>query len=225
MIFFDIDGTLLDHKKSEYLGVKGFQEEYKEYFKYKDDEFYSIWCEISDKHFKRFLNGELSFEEQRNERIKDIFALVDIRLDNKEANSKFQIYLNLYEDNWKCYDDVLTCLEQLSNYRLGIITNGDLSQQSYKLEKIGVRDYFDTIIAAGDVRVSKPDKRIFEIACQKAQVSPKNTYYIGDELKTDILSCNKVNMTGIWINRLKKIADRKDINIIYSLEEIKGMIK
>ena len=32
MIFFDLDGTLINHKKAEILGVNGFFYKYKNYF-------------------------------------------------------------------------------------------------------------------------------------------------------------------------------------------------
>ncbi len=65
MIFFDLDGTLLDHKTSEFLSIGGFYEEYKNYFSITKDEFYSLWTQISDKYFKRYLNNELTFGQQR----------------------------------------------------------------------------------------------------------------------------------------------------------------
>jgi putative hydrolase of the HAD superfamily len=34
MIFFDLDGTLLDHKSSELHGVEAFYEEYKDLFRF-----------------------------------------------------------------------------------------------------------------------------------------------------------------------------------------------
>lgn len=37
MIFFDLDGTLLDHKYSEYLGGKAFRQKYKGHLKIEED--------------------------------------------------------------------------------------------------------------------------------------------------------------------------------------------
>jgi putative hydrolase of the HAD superfamily len=46
MIFFDIDGTLLDHKISELLGVEAFYEEHKYYFSLEKEVFYKLWCQL-----------------------------------------------------------------------------------------------------------------------------------------------------------------------------------
>ena len=75
VIFFDLDGTLLDHKNSEHLSVIKFYNNYREYFRVNENEFYRLWCEISDKHFNKYLNRELTFVQQRIERIKELFHL------------------------------------------------------------------------------------------------------------------------------------------------------
>ena len=48
------------------------------------------------------------------------------------------------------YDDVIPCLNSLQGFKLGIISNGDLKQQMFKLEKINGHEVFDTIITAGE---------------------------------------------------------------------------
>lgn len=224
VIFFDLDGTLLDHKNSEHLSVIKFYNYNKECFTFKENEFYELWCETSDKYFNRYLNGELTFVQQRVERIKELFQLSGINLSDAQAKRKFNEYLLDYENSWKPFKDVIPCLESLHNYRLGIISNGDLEQQLLKLEKMGIKDYFEIVITAGDVGIAKPNAPIFRIACERAKVYPQNCYYIGDDLNTDIISCNKINMKGIWINRNGEDVKISDVTVIDSLNKLKAHI-
>jgi len=224
MIFFDLDGTLIDHKKAELLGVKGFFEEYRDFFDLDEDLFYEHWCHISDKHFLRFLNREISFIQQRIERIKDVFALSDIKLSDEESFTRFKVYRELYEDNLLPYDDVIPGLESLKGERLGIITNGDLDQQMFKLERIGKGSYFDTIITAGEVGIAKPHVDIFKIACKKAKVSARDCIYIGDDYKTDILSCREAGMEGIWLNRNNEKLEQPEMKMINSLNMVESFL-
>ena len=221
MIFFDLDGTLLDHKVSEYLGINAFYKENIQHFRIIEDDFYQMWCKISEKIFRKYLDGELTFAQQRNERIKEVFALVGIQLSDNEAEKKFQTYLLNYENNWKLYDDVIPCLKALKGFRLGIISNGDHTQQVQKLERMGIKDYFEVIIAAGDVGIAKPDARIFEIACEKAKILPENCYYVGDDLSTDIMPCEKIGITGIWLNRNNDKTKISNIRMICGLNDLK----
>ncbi len=221
MIFFDLDGTLLDHKFSEYLGIKAFYKQNMQHFGIAEDDFYQMWCKISDKNFKKYLDGELTFAQQRKERIKEIFATEGIQLSDNEAEQKFQTYLLNYENNWKLYDDVIPCLKALKGFRLGIISNGDYNQQVLKLERMGIKEYFEVIIAAGETGVAKPDIKIFEIACEKAKIPPENCYYVGDDLTTDIMPCGKIGITGIWLNRKNDRPHISNIKIICRLTDLR----
>jgi FMN phosphatase YigB (HAD superfamily) len=62
MIFFDLDDTLIDRKRAEYLGVKGFYSEQSTLFGATEEAFYESWRTISHRHFLRFLRGEISFQ-------------------------------------------------------------------------------------------------------------------------------------------------------------------
>ncbi|URZ05077.1 HAD family hydrolase [Clostridium felsineum] len=221
MIFFDIDGTLLDHKRSELLGVKEFYEIYKENFKIGREEFYKIWCEISDKYFNIYLKGKITFKEQRINRIKDIFSYSNIKLTDEEAEEKFKIYLSNYENNWKPFDDVIPCLKELSrSYKLGIISNGDLNQQLLKLERMKIKKYFSNIIISGELGISKPDIKIFISACKKVNEKPQQCYYIGDNFNTDIISCENAGFKGIWLNRTQEVLVENKVKVINKLEDL-----
>ncbi|WNQ10684.1 hypothetical protein MJA45_24180 [Paenibacillus aurantius] len=73
MIFFDLDGTLLDFKGAEFRGVQAFHLEHGSNLGLTVDlmEFYQEWCQIGKKHYIRFLQGELTFRQQQIERIKN----------------------------------------------------------------------------------------------------------------------------------------------------------
>ncbi|MBE1442467.1 HAD family hydrolase [Paenibacillus sp. OAS669] len=201
MIFFDLDGTLLDFKAAEFMGVRGFHQQFGERLKLQDvpcESFYEEWCRVAVKHYSRYLKGELTFGQQQAERMKE---LVKGEISDKEASAFFDTYIYHFEQHWKPYDDVLPCLQKLSGYRLGVITNGDSCQQRMKLERMGLKDYFDVVVASGDIGVSKPDAAIFTYACQCAGEDVMKATYVGDDVRTDIVPCEKLGIYGIWLNR------------------------
>lgn len=224
MIFFDLDGTLLDHKNSECLGVRAFYHKYKHELQFGEEAFYEIWIKASNKYFYKYLKGEMTFKQQQIDRVKEVFSFSHIKISDKDAQRRFGFYVNKYEENWKQFQDVIPCLRKLSEYKLGIISNGDLGQQTLKLERLGIKDYFGTIITAGDVGTAKPDTKLFEIACARVNEDPKNCYYIGDDLETDILPCIKIGMNGIWLNRNDKKIYSSDIVMINSLNELQSIL-
>jgi putative hydrolase of the HAD superfamily len=101
MLFFDIDGTLLDHKRAEYLGVMSFYEEFRDEFKIGEDHFYQIWCTLTQKHFDRYLKSEVTFHQQHIDRIKELYGLLDIKITDDLSLKRFDIYLkNMRKIGW-----------------------------------------------------------------------------------------------------------------------------
>jgi putative hydrolase of the HAD superfamily len=219
-VFFDIDGTLLDHRSAEYLSIKAFYAEYKNYFKMNFEEFYVLWRHLSNKYFKIYLSHECSFEEQQAHRVRELFEIVNQKFNCKEALEIFGHYLHNYESNWRPFEDVIPCLNKLSNCRLGIISNGDYNQQKKKLDKLGISQFFSKIITAGEFGIAKPNTKLFEIACAENITTPEKCYYVGDEIEIDIVPCERIGMHGIWLNRSKASASSKDIRTITSLYEL-----
>lgn len=220
MIFFDIDGTLLDHKGAEQEGIRKFYFS-NDFNKLCDfNKFKEIWVKCSDKNFEKFLNKECSFEQQRAMRIVDVYKEFDKEITYNEALDKFKDYLNAYEASWKAFDDVMGCLNMLRGYKLGIISNGDYEQQVEKLRKLNIIEYFCDVVAASDVGYAKPNSRIFEIACERNGVDVKNAFYVGDNMKTDIIPANEIGMKGILIDRNTERKVEERINRVFSLTDI-----
>lgn len=224
MIFFDIDGTLLDHKSAEKEGIEKFYIS-NNFDKICDiEKFRKTWVKYSDKNFQKFLNKEYLFEQQRAMRIVDVYNEFNKEISYNEALTKFSDYLNAYESSWKAYEDVIPCLNMLNEYKLGIISNGDYEQQCEKLKKMNIIEYFCDIVVAGDVGYAKPNNRIFEIACQRNKVSIEDAFYIGDNIKTDIIPANEIGMRGILIDRDKERKTENNINRIFSLTDIQNIL-
>lgn len=202
MVFFDIDGTLLDFKTAERRGVEALYALHGPNLRLTGPAFYEAWCAVAERHFGRFLAGEVSFAEQKRERVKDIWQGSGIALSDEQAEHIFDTYLRAFEANWSAFDDVRPCLEALQGrQRLGIISNGDRMQQTAKLDKLGLRQAFEIIITPEDVGASKPASLIFLEACRRAGLPPTACTYVGDSLQTDVLPADQAGMHGVWIVR------------------------
>lgn len=223
MIFFDIDGTLFDHDRAETLGALDFYHKYTKELAYTVDEFADIWSNLSKKYFEKYLKKELTFQEQRRKRMEELFAK---NFTDEIADEKFSEYLYFYTQRWAIYADVINCLAFLkeSGYSLGIITNGDNQQQTEKLKKLGIKEYFDHhIFASSKMGFSKPHAKIFEAACKRAGCQKENCYYIGDNLEIDAIGSMKAGLKGIWLNRKHKKTSQ-DVITIHTLDQIKEIL-
>ena len=83
-------------------------------------------------------------------------------------------------------------------YDISILTNGPSVMQNAKIDVVGIRDWFPTIVVSGEIGVEKPDPRAFWIACEKTGFSPEETVYVGDYDRNDIAGARSAGMPTIW---------------------------
>ena len=226
MLFFDIDGTLFDHSSAEKAGALGFLGQRREIFNIPAENFLMLWSDLTNKYYQLYLEGKLSFVEQRRARIREVYSLVGRTVTNEEADWAFQDYMTLYKQAWSAYPDVIPCLMQLRNIGLGIISNGDFQQQTDKLQHLGIRHFFSVFVTSGDVGYSKPNKRIFIEACARANKEPDQCIYIGDLIDTDFVGSTSAGMRGIWLNRQGiSLPASTNIPMVKSLARLKNLLE
>jgi putative hydrolase of the HAD superfamily len=154
-VLSDLDDTLIDHDSAACAGVKELHAAYGAPYGLDSDVVMVRWREIADRHYERYLAGEIGFHEQRMERIRSFF---DAQFSDEEAATRFSLYLEAYERNWRLFPDAIPCLESLRGLRLGIISNGDGAQQNSKVLRLGLAPRLGTVIVSGDVGMRKPSQ-------------------------------------------------------------------
>jgi putative hydrolase of the HAD superfamily len=198
-VFFDLDNTLVDHSGAEHAASTLFYEVIADRTTASSlEEFVHLWTRAQDRHFDRYVAGEISFQEQRRERISEVLGTKHSEAD---ADDLFSIYLGHYEDSWRAYPDVLPCLESLCADHVTVITNGDAAQQRKKLRRTGLADRFDEVITSADFGCSKPDPRIFLYACERAAINPSDAIHIGDSLTVDYRGACAAGLRGVLLVR------------------------
>jgi putative hydrolase of the HAD superfamily len=221
MIFFDIDGTLVDHKGAERAAALAFHMDHTERFHESPESFLDLWQSLADKHVQRYLAGQVSFQGQRRARIRDLFG--DHEMTDGEADIIFAKYLHRYEENWRLFGDVAPCLQEMTDVNLGIISNGDSQQQRAKLGTLGIASHFSTVLISGDINTAKPDCGIFAAACRAEGLRPDECVYVGDDLDVDARGSVRAGMRGIWLNRNGKPCP-DGVEMITTLRELRNQI-
>ncbi len=219
VVLFDLDDTLMAHTRAVQEAIALAQKSAGGAFA--ADETAAVqrrWAELEERHYSRYLTGELTYLGQRVARARDLLAPYGIEVTDDEALAWFERYLVGYRDAWRLFDDVLPTLEVLDGYRVGIITNGDLDFQINKLQRIDLCDRLDLtavradgsideparqgrVIASGELGVTKPDPRIFHAAARALEVEPAQCAYVGDRVRTDAVGAHDAGMLGIWLDR------------------------
>lgn len=87
------------------------------------------------------------------------------------------------------------------HYRLGLLSNFDDTQTGYEvLADTGVADLFEAIIISAEVRLRKPDRRIFDRMSAMLRLEPDAILFVGDTPRDDILGATEAGMRTAWIS-------------------------
>ncbi|NWL86519.1 hypothetical protein DMN77_02765 [Paenibacillus sp. 79R4] len=70
--------------------------------------------------------------------------------------------------------------------KLGIITNGRSEVQHGKIDLLGLRPFFGTILVSKDIDMKKPDPQIYRIALERLGTLAEETIIAGDHPRNDI---------------------------------------
>lgn len=109
--------------------------------------------------------------------------------------------LKWHKEDEELYPEAVTCLEELSKrFKIGIIANQSLGTAG-RLEQHGILKYINLVIASAEEGVSKPDRKIFDIALSRAKCKAENAVMIGDRVDNDIVPANHLGMKTVWIKQ------------------------
>lgn len=218
MIFFDIDGTLINHSAASAGASLSFYDHFSGRIPFPREGFPTIWDAIVDKHFNRYCRAEISIWEQRRARMREVFG--DEKLPDAECDVRYRVYICEYESLTRPYEDAANCLGVLKRTPLGIISNGARNQQIGKLERAGLLRYFSVLVFSEDAGIGKPSARIFEEACRRAVADPTHCIHVGDDPDADVAGSAAAGMQPVWLDRYRRDSGAIATRRIQSLQEL-----
>lgn len=224
IILFDADDTLFDFKKSEREAFKNTILEFN--IEYDENYHLKIYQTINTAIWKDFEEGHITQEKLKVERFRRLSDSLNVNFDeNKFAKA----YMKHLSNASFLFEDSLELVESLhENYRLAIVSNGLKEVQNKRIKQSTISKYFEEIVVSEEVKVSKPDPKIFEYALKNIKHTDKSKVLIvGDSLTSDIQGGINFGIDTCWYNPKK---NENKIGIIPTYEisnfiELKHILK
>lgn len=211
-IIFDLDNTLYDAEQY----YKGAFRRIAEYLSKK--------CNFSKKEIYKTLENLWREKTSMYPYLfDDLLDFLDLKNDLRNVIKIF----NDYDVELKPYPDVIPTLKELKrrNYKLGILTDGDVERQKRKIKLLGLDMFFDVIIFTEELGNPKPSEIPFQEAINKLKVNPQKSFYVGDNPLIDFEGAKKVGMRTVRILRGEFMKIPKNGYIDYEVEEIKELLE
>ncbi len=109
-------------------------------------------------------------------------------------------------------------LEYLKNkgIRTGVISNiaYDPSVVAERINRLLPENSFEFIITSSNFMFRKPNRRIFDLALEKAELSPDEVWYIGDQYECDVKGSLNVGLLPVWYTGAIDLPYTEDKNIL-----------
>jgi len=129
------------------------------------------------------------------------------------------------QESMEVFPDVLPALRRLRRAaRVVVITNGMQRAQQVKLERLGLADHVDRLIASTEVGRGKPAREIFEYALSEMRIDRAHAAMVGDSLEGDVRGARRSGISAVWVNRGGVRSSAGDFSEIHDLAELEAVL-
>lgn len=100
------------------------------------------------------------------------------------------------------FEDVPLVLQRIHDETelvVGIITDGLTLKQAEKLVRLGVTPWLDTsaIFISDQIGISKPNRKLYQRACDVVGIPPAECMYVGDHPEHDVPPAHEIGMVTV----------------------------
>jgi len=89
-------------------------------------------------------------------------------------------------------------------YRLGILSNFDDAESGLEIiEDTGVAEHFEFVVISAEVRLRKPNPKIFHQLLERMQLRPEDVLFVGDTPHEDVAGAHAAGIPVVWVSANK----------------------
>lgn len=195
-LFLDLDDTILDFKKAEYIAIgktiSDFGVEPTDAVRHR----YHV---INKWHWEQLELGKLTRAEILVNRFKMLFDELGVPVNAEQAARTYE--KNLSQGHWFLPGAEETVEYLSKHYRLFLASNGTASVQKGRMTSANLYRFFETVFVSQEIGHNKPSKEYFD-ACFGSipDFNPARALMVGDSLSSDIQGGINAGIRTVWVN-------------------------
>ena len=236
-IFIDFDDTLYDTHGNATLALEELYDAFHLDRVFENKKFFTEnYWEINENLWAQYAHGEITRDFLIVERFRRPLSMgKGANLSDDFCLELGEVFLEFNCEKTGVVDGARELLAHLKSrgYRLHICSNGFAEVQYRKLDKVGMTDYFDTIVLSEQAGANKPSSLFFDFAFAETKAVPESTMMIGDNYSTDMLGAMRVGLDTIYFNpnKIQLFSEsNKDVSpavpthVVHTLSEIQQIL-
>ena len=195
-LFLDLDDTILDFKKAEYIAIgktiSDFGVEPTDAVRHR----YHV---INKWHWEQLELGKLTRAEILVNRFKMLFDELGVPVNAEQAARTYE--KNLSQGHWFLPGAEETGEYLCKHYRLFLASNGTAAVQKGRMTSANLYRFFETVFVSQEIGHNKPSKEYFD-ACFGSipDFNPARALMVGDSLSSDIQGGINAGIRTVWVN-------------------------
>ena len=210
-VFFDFGGTLMDAESDIITHINMMKDVVKKY------NISALPEEMADKYNSFIFTKKMTLldsdskensfsplRESTNNAMRKILSIYNIKSNNENINWFSKIFFKNHKQYCKLFPESLDVIQKIRNIdsiHIGIISDVDTDFLKFQFDAFKISHLFDSVTTSEEVQAYKPDKKIFDVALQKADCRGTESVMVGDSYEKDIIGGKNMGMTTIWLNR------------------------
>jgi putative hydrolase of the HAD superfamily len=187
-VLFDLDGTLLDRRRS-----------FERFVRDQWERFANVVATVDQEKYVQLL---IELDRDGYGPRKELFTglIAQFELPSVLAETLLNDYRAGFPSACLLFPDAVQALSSLrgAGLKIGLITNGSVRMQSRKLECLALSPMLDTILISEAEGIHKPDREIFDRALQRLNTHPARAVFVGDHPEVDVAGAKAAGMQAVW---------------------------
>ncbi|MFX1442606.1 MAG: HAD family hydrolase [Promethearchaeota archaeon] len=190
-IIFDLFGTLVDNPT--FQDYNQLLSQMASVLSLPSKKFSDLWIETAQ-------NRAIGIFKTTEENLRYIHNALQINVNENQLKKVIQFKLDFTRKGLTPKSDAIKTLSELKNrdLKIGLISNCSadvpILWKNTKFAK-----FIDVAILSCSVGLKKPDPKIYNLACEKLDITPQNCLYIGDGDSHELTGASEVGMDAILI--------------------------
>ena len=225
-VLFDLDDTLFDHRETARAALMSVRDLHDCFTRVEAAELERSHARILEELHLDVLAGRVDLDAARIERFSRLYAWAGVRATPADASTAASAYRQRYLASRRAMHgaaELLAATRQRA--RVVVVSNNLLDEQQEKLRHCGLEGHVDVLVVSEEVGVSKPDRRIFDIALVRAGAHPGEAVMLGDSWANDIVGAQAAGIRSVWFSREAEPSPDPSVPMISRLEPADAVLQ
>ena len=221
-LFLDLDDTILDFKKAEYIAIG---RTIGEFGLEPTEEVRQRYHSINKWHWEQLELGKLTRAEVLVDRFARLFEAYGMTVDAEACARAYEKNLSIGHYFLPGAEEAVDALSK--KYRLFLASNGTASVQKGRMTSANLYRFFETVFVSQEIGHNKPSKAYFDACFARIpDFDPAKAVIVGDSLTSDIRGGINAGIRTVWVNpEHKSCGDIRPDYEIEALSQLEGLLE